>query len=1401
MATIKILGVGGGGGGGAWWYASDTAGGGGGGQTTYLSSFAVSLGASYPVVVGGGGSGGVCNIYGSSYNGTQGGTTTFNTSTVSAIGGYPGTTAYVTPPTNYGQSGNGHAGGGPGGGGDGADCSGRNGGDGTAYTITGSSVYYAGGGAGRSAFADGTPGQGSVGQGGSPNGGSGAAGALIISYPTGSMSATGGSITTSGGDTIHTFTANGTLTVTDIATDLTKSLRYTVEAPISSPVQKSLGYHIAFGANDDQPASLVTSAYKWLTDTLYSAQQKYITRPYFTAKIIDDTIQPNAQLFSGTDLPGGQGSMVTAPDGTVFSVGVNGGALKVYSASDLNAVAGVWPASVTLNTTGDNFNNAANRYSINCSDYYHGSYRLTVWYFGNFLNNGSDLTLILQYSDDGGATWTKVTYTLSPGSLNNSTFEYLSVAAMKPVLGSDGLMKMGAFYIKTNGITYSSGFSGQHIYYAYGDTTNGVALDVKWSDNANSYDWVVQSLATFYKDGVHHCVLTGFRNIIDTAGVNANNSVWITSVLNLAQDTTLDLWSAPSAVIPSGSASSTNLNNFTNVCATLQDGIVYITVQASLVDSVAQSAQGASSKVVTTHTNYYLMRSDDGKGFSYPTTLVATDGTEFNNGSYASFIKQGGYWYLGGAGYLWQSTQNNIVADVTNDVLSYAISESAGSPSSMTLVIGNSNNAWVGSAPTNPGAAAIAKNRKVAIWQGYYNASGVGEAVPHSVYYIDDIKQIVSAKTNSASISCRDLFKKTKTTVSKFAYQSFGPVYFSDIFDGTYLNSWNQVKGTWTFNPTSGGLSSFLSLTAYDIAVESKIMLTNGNLNAYGHFMRVFFRATSPVSGAYWYFYGAYIDDNNWVRLEINALDNQSWAVTQCVAGTTTTLDSGTMPFTLNGSGVNYYGVYIRRYGYNKFNFMISNGNADAQGNELFQYNPATTSYVFKNSGTGEYDLSTIIQNNASWQHPFVVGLGTINNANVIFRYFTFTQFNQQNNLGAVLRRVARIASVFSFKESNTWRDNLYLPNYTGTFTVANRAMTIKPTNSAVANANTMSNGQIEYTAKMTLADPTQSGGFSFVFRQGLGIDNMRDEYRFHIIAATPSGGHTATFCRFERYSAGMGITYQFYNTPYDVSNNPTNIYTEGVRIDPTKWHTYKVVMIDGWFSAFVDDVMVASWNDNNTTGDYLTTGKWGFIADSNTSLTVKNIKAPTLWKPVPAFTYNPGDDADSTISALLTSLRIWLFSDLLGRFKTVFLGSSDPSTYTYQTQLTQQNVDASDKEYVSQVTVYGDGVSATARNTTIATGMPMREEVIVDYTITTVTDAQTRANNELTNALQYSDQFTPTQVINVGAELFDAVTVINTGANTSGVDSTTRVYSQDFETGGSNTKAKFGLTIETGNL
>jgi hypothetical protein len=106
-----------------------------------------------------------------------------------------------------------------------------------ASSISGTSVFYAGGGGGgydlRSAGAVGAGGNGGGGSGGSGgaagtanrgggggggnggtpvyDGGNGGSGIVIISY-LGAQRGTGGTITSAGGYTIHTFTSSGTYT-------------------------------------------------------------------------------------------------------------------------------------------------------------------------------------------------------------------------------------------------------------------------------------------------------------------------------------------------------------------------------------------------------------------------------------------------------------------------------------------------------------------------------------------------------------------------------------------------------------------------------------------------------------------------------------------------------------------------------------------------------------------------------------------------------------------------------------------------------------------------------------------------------------------------------------------------------------------------------------------------------------------------------------------------------------------------------------------------------------------------------------------------------------------------------------------------------------------------------------
>lgn len=274
---VRALVIAGGGGGGRSEAnpGGDGAGGGGAGGLIYNPSYSI-LQGSYSVTVGTGGSGsttqtsrgsnGTNSVFGlyTAIGGGGGGTDNddhlgVNMGASGGSGGGAANSYNQVTAASSATSGQGNIGagattsstvnrGGSGGGGAGGvgiervSAVGGAGGVGLANSITGNPTYYAGGGgAGGAATTGGSGGSGVGGAGGSSggngsvgvintgsgggggssppsgniagNGGAGGSGVVIISYPTGSISATGGTITTSGGYTIHKFTSSGTFIV------------------------------------------------------------------------------------------------------------------------------------------------------------------------------------------------------------------------------------------------------------------------------------------------------------------------------------------------------------------------------------------------------------------------------------------------------------------------------------------------------------------------------------------------------------------------------------------------------------------------------------------------------------------------------------------------------------------------------------------------------------------------------------------------------------------------------------------------------------------------------------------------------------------------------------------------------------------------------------------------------------------------------------------------------------------------------------------------------------------------------------------------------------------------------------------------------------------------------------
>lgn len=283
--TASYLVVAGGGAGGGVASTNYYGGGGGGAGGLLSGSTTLYSGASYVVTVGAGAAGSATNTRAS--NGSDSSLSGTGLTTLTSTGGGSGGTQSTNTGASGGSggggqnssaggsgtSGQGYAGGtavsGGAGGGGGSSAVGSNGtssnsgagGNGTASSITGSSVTYAGGGGGggykgapainggsggTGGGGTGAPSTGGAGGSGTPNsgsggggacwfsadvaGGSGGSGIVIISY-AGSQQFNGGLVTSSGGNTIHTFTSTGALT--PLTNNLNNSLRFRSSASAS----------------------------------------------------------------------------------------------------------------------------------------------------------------------------------------------------------------------------------------------------------------------------------------------------------------------------------------------------------------------------------------------------------------------------------------------------------------------------------------------------------------------------------------------------------------------------------------------------------------------------------------------------------------------------------------------------------------------------------------------------------------------------------------------------------------------------------------------------------------------------------------------------------------------------------------------------------------------------------------------------------------------------------------------------------------------------------------------------------------------------------------------------------------------------------------------------------------
>ncbi|MDB5180122.1 MAG: hypothetical protein JWN12_754 [Candidatus Saccharibacteria bacterium] len=347
--TVKALVVGGGGSGGG------TAGGGGAGGYLYNDSVTVSA-TSYPVTVGAGGAapgnsasngnvGGVSsfgglNANGGGYGATHGGNVGGNggsgggggmLSNATGVGGAGGVGNQGNngglAPSISGWVGNNGGGGGAGGpGGAGGNTAGTAaGGAGVTNNITGSMVYYAAGGGGGEVNGSyvgaggsgiggsgqvdtvgtaGVPNTGSGGGGGSYNGsylsgGAGGSGVVIISYPVNSgIIATGGAITTSGGNKIHKFTTSGTFTVTSAGSASCPS-DSRCSVTVNGNVRSSFNVPKPTVDANGQAITIPNSGYVEVTRTSNGSVWRTYKQPNVQNAVVPDLCSGNATTARG----------------------------------------------------------------------------------------------------------------------------------------------------------------------------------------------------------------------------------------------------------------------------------------------------------------------------------------------------------------------------------------------------------------------------------------------------------------------------------------------------------------------------------------------------------------------------------------------------------------------------------------------------------------------------------------------------------------------------------------------------------------------------------------------------------------------------------------------------------------------------------------------------------------------------------------------------------------------------------------------------------------------------------------------------------------------------------------------------------------------------------------------
>lgn len=1125
--------------------------------------------------------------------------------------------------------------------------------------------------------------------------------------------------------------------------------------------------------------NITVSNYKWLTNTLLTAQQSPGMTPYFSLKIVDDTITPQT-IISPPGVPG-KGQLITAPDGNILAVGNDGtGKLAFWKITNPDGSQWATPTATLASSYLTAFNA-----TIAVSPYIAGTYAIDIYYAVNVAGN---ISIVNQHSTDGGSTWSSTITTNAPG-LSASTTDNFYLAAVAPSLQADGTINRTFFYILKNGSGYYD------VWYQYYTGSGGsFSSAVSWLNTVNPQDMIIHSLDAYKaSSGTIHLVISAYH-LYQEDVVNANFGIYIFSLTNFTNGVN-DVWTSMRTVFSSTSASTANMNVFTFPRITYDGSFYRILFKAVIVDSVQQSVTSSTTNIVTT-TYYYLCQAKEFKNFSYPAPLMFTDGTVFTDNNAYSFVLFGTTnYYVGGNGVLWKYLLNNTTADVTNSIINYEVDEEAGSAAQITVTIANQNNQWFGTSPTQPGYAAISKNKKIYLDQGYKTTVG-NESVPRNIFFIDDIQQQVNSNTNDLVITGRDSFKNLIVFTTKFAYTFSGVKYYNDIFNSTGISDWNQISGSWQ---EVGSGSTFFAiepsvLPVSDAIITHQIEEPNNSAEAY-YLVYASFPSTG-INGEALYIFPYYQDVNNNLLFKITTISGTlTAAIIATQGGVANTILSGQSLSASYSSQI--IPILIHRYNYSNYMFILGS----TALNKVASLDPNVTTggitpMMFTVSGAS-------VNVSGTWQvRNSVFAMGCVNySAN--FSFFRHIEYADSQSIQDIVEKVGGLSAINNYNRGYSYVDTLfdhasYVSN--NPYTYQNGYAVIPPSTTMMNTVFTLSNNEVEFKARMLPTVVATGSSMNFFFRTNTATTGFTLGYIFNV-ANTPSQPNTSARIKFRDTSQGGDFLFHS-STSSDFI--PGGTFLNNLGFDLTQWHTYRLVAFDGWIFGFIDEKLAISWYDDHTNagGAYAAqlSGSIGFGTDSNTTLEVQYIRSRTLWNQIQNTTFNPGDDATATLQNLVGTIKAWNYNNLMGQFSGKILSPTEASVYTYNTIIIQTTVDDSDKEYVNQVTVYGTSVQATYQDkASIANTGRVREMTIIDYKITTYQDALTRAQNEMNAQNMYNGQNTPEFPNNVGSEIFDVNTIVNTGINSAGTNGNFRVYNEVIKNAGSN--GFYGIELQTGTL